>query len=262
MSIKLTLDTLTIDGTTKFFVVEGSANNLVAVSDASGNIGYSTVTLAAGDESYPVNTSINTGSDSFNVPILKNQTYFVKADFNYTPSSEALLFPENNLQTNNIGDKVRIFALTTGGNYAAITGLTYPGLTIGKWMVISIADVGGCVVNENYVTGGVDLTSATLMDSALTEFTLLWSPLGMCKNGVRLTLTYPTSGPNMRTYTSSDYVWYRTKMIPNKMGLHLSTGTPPAPSPPIDPGGGGGGGGGYGGGGYGGGGFGGGGTGF
>ena len=72
------------------------------------------------------------------------------------------------------------------------------------------------------------------------EYTLLYSPIGMCKNGTRRSVTYGT----FFTFTSTDYLWYRTKAIPVRTDWFISTGTPPAPTEPIDPGGGPGGGGG------------------
>ena len=250
MSIILTNNTLTINGSTKFYIVTGSANDLIATSDSTGNIVYGSSVVSNGDENYPADSSIFSGSDSYITTILKNRTYFVKSHYDYMPNSEVLLAHENDLQTNNIGDKFRIFDLTQGGNPVGITGLSYRVATTdfvsGKWIVFTNPALPGALVNEEYYTDGSNFTSSGIERNVLSEFTLLWSPLGMCKNGVRLTINYPSTGFPLHTYTSTDYVWYRTKRIPSSMHRYIDTGLPPAPFDPGTGGGGGGGGGGVG----------------
>jgi len=244
MSVKTNIDTLTIDGLTKLFFTNNSGDSKVAVSnDTNGFVGYSTtITLSSGDEQFTTDNTKFTGSDSYITTILKNRNYIVKANASPSPNSQAGFYIENTLQTTTLGDKIKITNLTFGGNPVGMGARTLNASTLNisdsaRWIVTNEPVYPGFSPNQEVYTG-FD-TSLILITGHSNEFTLLYSPIGMCKNGVRLTVTLGTS-PNQYTYTSTDYIWYRTKATPDRMDRYLSTGTPPTASPPIDPGGGGG----------------------
>ena len=242
MSVKLNINTLTIDGQTKLLFTNNSGESKVVVSlDNNGFVGYSsTITLSSADEQFTTDNSKFTGTDAYSTTILKNRNYIVKANELYSPNSETGFYIENTLQTTTLGDKVKITNLTFGGNPVIMAARTFNASTLNisdsaRWIVTNEPEYPGFSPNQEVFTG-FDTSFISIVGHS-NEFTLLYSPIGMCKNGVRLTVTLGTS-PNQYTYTSTDYVWYRTKSTPNRMDRYLSTGTPPAPTPP-DPGGGG-----------------------
>lgn len=240
MSVKTNIDTLTIDGQTKLFFTNNSGDSKVAVSDTNGFVGYSTTTLSSSEEQFTKENSY-TNNDFNETYVLKNRNYILKANEPSSPNSETVFYIENTLQTTKLGDKLKVTNITFGGNPAVIGARTLDTNTWNKldstrWLIKIDAISPHFSPNQNVFTGFA--TEYVTIRGHSNEYTLLYSPIGMCKNGVRLTVTLGTS-PNQYTYTSTDYVWYRTKSGPDRMERYLSSGTPPTATT-IDPGGGGG----------------------
>ncbi len=240
MGIKLEIDSLTIDGSTNFFFTNNADDSKIVVSDVNGFASYTNATLSTGDENFTVDVSVFSVNDSYYSAILKNRNYIIKANYNFSNASELIVFIENTLQSTTIGDKLRITNLTEGGNPVAISALILNNNTpinSNRWLVTQTPYYPTVSPDQDPYTG-YNL-SFTDIRGIGNEFTLLYSPTGMCKNGVRLTFTLG-SFQYQNTFTSTDYIWYQTKRDPNYMEHFISTGTPPAPTI-IDPGTGGGG---------------------
>jgi hypothetical protein len=250
MSIKLLNNSLTIDTGTKLYFKPNSGEGKIATtSDSLGTVLYGASTLSnKSDEELPVSTSINTSSDSYQIGAPKNNTYIVKANFNWSPSSETEIFIEISGQATTTGDKIRILDLTLGGNGIIITSLTFLGQgvqpTTGPWITLAnyyqLSILNTKLGTYPPVYNGYDQVYLGNAQNTLTQYTLLYSPVGIGKNGSRMTIVLPPTGSSV-TYNSTDYVWYRTKATHNQLDEHLSTGTPPSPAPinpdpfPIDP---------------------------
>ena len=242
MGIIMDINTLTLNGQTKLFFTNNSGDLKVAVSDTNGFVGYTTKTLnTGGDENLPYDGNIYSSSDSYRTTVLRNRNYFIRANENFIGASEVFLYLENPTQTTLLGDKVRITNLTFGGNPPLITPLvldvsTGQELNSTRWIVNNQNDFAS---NQSDIFSGYKT-----MQGCGNEYTLLYSPTGACKNGVRLTVTYTTSPPlpfQSSTYTSTDYLWYRTKAVHLRLDWFISTGTPPTPGGGVvDPGTGGG----------------------
>ena len=257
MSIKLLNNSLTIDTGTKLYFMPNSGDGKIATtSDSLGTVLYGASTLSnKADEDLPVSTSINTGADTFQIVAPKNNTFIIKANAVPSPDSEADVFVEISGQATNTGDKIRILDLTLGGNPILLSALTFvnSGTQLaGRWITLAnYFELGiGTTALHTYppVFNGYNQVQIGNARNALTQYTLLYSPVGIGKNGSRMTIVLPPTGQYINgtfvdavTYNSTDYVWYRTKATPNRLELHLSTGTPPAPQPinpdpfPIDP---------------------------
>lgn len=244
MAIIMDINTLTLNGQTKLFFTNNSGDLKVAVSDTNGFVGYSTMTLSIGDENLPYDGTIYSSSDSYRTLVLRKRNYFVRSNESFNGNSEVSLYLENPTQTTLLGDKFRITDITTNtGNPPVISPLVLDVNTgqesnSTRWIVHGENDFA---INQ---TGFY--SSYKTMQGYGNEYTLLYSPIGMCKNGTRLSVTYDT----FFTFTSTDYLWYRTKAVPVRLDWFISTGTPPTPTEIIDPGGGGPGGGGVPGGGF------------
>jgi len=228
MAINLGLNSLTISGQTKLNLNNNSGEAKIPVSDINGFVDYTTVTLSTGDEIFTNQIIYTSDPDT---PTPKNSNYIVKAD-DVTSPNPTIFYFENTLQTTLIGDKIRINNLTFGGADIAIAGKLLNASTMqtsnsSRWVVYGgSTEIShpGFSPNEDVYTGyNVTFIGA---DDYYSEYTLLYSPLGMCKNGSRLTITLGTF-PNIYTYTSTDYIWYRTKVSRRRMNNFLSTGTPP-----------------------------------
>jgi hypothetical protein len=238
MAVIMDINTLTLNGQTKLFFTNNSGDLKLAVSDTNGFVGYSTMTLSTGDENLPYDGTIYSSSDSYRTFVLRNRNYFVRSNENYIGDSEVYLYLENTTQTTLLGDKVRITDITTNtGNPPVISPLVLDVSTnqesnSTRWIVDG---QNSFAINQ---TGFY--ASYKTMQGYGNEYTLLYSPIGMCKNGTRLSVTYTSPIFTSATYTSTDYLWYKTKAIPVRMDWFISTGTPPSPFEPVDPGGGGG----------------------
>lgn len=237
MAVIMDINTLTLTGETKLFFTNNSGDLKVAVSDVNGFVGYSTMTLSTGDENLTQDNTIYSSSDSYQTRVLRNRNYFIRANGDFLGGSEVYLFIESTSQTTLLGDKVRIIDITINGNPPVISPLvldisTNQSSNSTRWIVHGVNDF---IINQ---TGFY--SSYKTMQGYGNEYTLLYSPIGMCKNGTRLSVTYTSAFVPSATYTSTDYLWYRTKAVPTRMDWFISTGTPPTPTETIDPGGGGG----------------------
>lgn len=239
MAIIMDINTLTLNGQTKLFFTNNSGDLKVAVSDTNGFVGYSTMTLSTGDENLPYDGTKYSTDDSLSTTALRNRNYIIRSNQPFTGNpSELRMYLENPTQTTLLGDKVRITNITTNlGNPAVISPLVFDASTqqlsnSTRWIVHG--------QNNFAINDSGFYSSYKTMQGYGNEYTLLYSPIGMCKNGTRLSVTYGT----FFTFTSTDYLWYKTKAIPIRMDWFISTGAPPTPTETIDPGGGGPGGGG------------------
>lgn len=245
MAIIMDINTLTLNGQTKLFFTNNSGDLKVAVSDTNGVVGYSTMTLSIGDENLPYDGTKYSMNDAIQFAALRNRNYIIRSNEPFTGNSELGMYLESPTQTTLLGDKVRITNITTNlGNPPGISPLVFE-------VVLDINGIETGVESNStrWIVDGQDnfainvagpYSSYKGMQGYGNEYTLLYSPIGMCKNGTRRSVTYGT----FFTFTSTDYLWYRTKAIPVRTDWFISTGAPPAPGgggvDPFDPGGGGG----------------------
>jgi hypothetical protein len=239
MAIIMDINTLTLNGQTKLFFTNNSGDLKVAISDTNGVVGYSTMTLSIGDENLPYDGTKYSTDDSSLTSAPRNRNYIIRSNQPFTGNpSELGMYLESPTQTTLLGDKVRITNITTNlGNPAVISPLVFDDSTqqlsnSTRWIVDG---QNSFAINDSGV-----YSSYKGMQGYGNEYTLLYSPIGMCKNGTRLSVTYGT----FFTFASTDYLWYKTKAIPVRTDWFISTGAPPAPGgggvDPFDPGGGGG----------------------
>lgn len=226
MSIILTNNSIQIDGSTVFrLTTNGFTDLYLPTSDTNGNFTWDpsrTFTAKTLDEQTSVLETYS-GSGNFVVDATqRNSLVIVKANNNIFYANGVTVAPDSVAVPATLGDKTRILFLghdftTTTAQPIGVKGIRLPGNVNGYWIFAALSQLGNddidVIVNQAAQPG------AWIVGYPIPqELTLLYSPIGVCKNGSRYTI-----GGNQCT----DFVWYRTKGGPLASVTLIQTGTVP-----------------------------------